>query len=221
MILLSEENAQDFLSQGLSLSVEDNLEESINYLELAVDQGLPKEDELIALKFLGSNYGDLYEDFKKTEDKILQALKIDRDNELEHFEEQDNQHPFFSKLDIAITLNSREVQEKDGKSVAIDYIKDRIANLDYLSGEYLPLSYLELGNLYAKVGNNDDAQEAWKRALQAEAKTEAGLQAQESARDNLSDSATAEKSSNKPQGSGCFAIILILVISIGLIMYVF
>jgi len=184
------------LTRALKLALGEDPTEAIKEARLALQEGLPPRDEIVARSVLGSELLKLCDpESDEVEEVMLEGI-----NELERALSEDRArgHGFFldpvnragwlTGLEPAYALHARMIHEREGIDDAIKYLEDKLRLFDYWLGVHMALLNFELGGLYREQGDFPAARKHWLRALDAEPlfpENKHELRTKEMARNNL------------------------------------
>lgn len=68
---------------------------------------------------------------------------------------------YLERLDILYVFEKKLLLQKENIEWTIDYIKQKLQSVEYLSQPMFPGTHLELGNLYIRQGNSEQAMNHW------------------------------------------------------------
>ena len=151
-----ENPAQIHFSDGLKNILSDNIEGAVNQFELALEGGLPEDDEVLARAHLGGAYPNLdkWDDGYK---HIEKAIMLDSQEKLNVFKGHEmDRLSTFCQFSVICSLKSREIKEKSGIDSAISFIQEKLKLVEYLPGKYMPGLHYELSTLYLDKADEKD-----------------------------------------------------------------
>jgi len=188
-----ENPAQDHYTLALKLSAANEPAiEVAKELEIAIELGLPQDDEMSARDFLGQILAELAEgevskhEVQESINQREKAILMDYDGKYGYFTNPINRATLQS-LDANYVLQARSIQKREGIEATISYLNQKISLFNYLSSLPLLLVLNELGNLYGERGDTEKARESLQKLLVAEKITndENEEKTRQMARDNL------------------------------------
>ena len=225
--------AQDHYVKGLKHLYKDHTDAGIKELEVAIEMGLPHDDEMEARFILGTSYvglvnpelpTDEFVDSREFSESITQmerAVVIDREGEYGYFLEPFNRARLV-QLDKGYLLVGRSIQEKEGDNAAIAYLEQKLQVFDYLKSNPMLKTLLGLGVIYAELDDKEHARECYSKIIEAdpvdpEDERESEAETRNMAEDNLKLLESRDDKGKSFKGSKKVIIVLGALSAMGLI----
>lgn len=161
------------MGKALSLLLDDKREGVAELIENALRLGLAEDDQVSARAILGSEYF-ISKNYEEGISEFDKSFNLDSKHAVGFYSDKTKRDAYFWGYALAVTIVADNVKDERGPREAIEYMKERLSQSNYLCGilmfrkEFFPAIHYHMAGLYLAMEDTKAAMKVLEKCIKAE-----------------------------------------------------